>query len=54
MAEIQGDPRLVVCPNCNAQPGKACTQPDDDGRHAVNWFHLAREAVARVEIRAGQ
>lgn len=52
MAETQGDPRLVGCTNCNAKPGEPCTQPDDNGRHNVSWFHLAREASARVEVRA--
>lgn len=47
MPEVQGDPRLVVCPNCNAQPGQPCTQPTDDSRRAVNWYHLAREGAAR-------
>lgn len=47
MAEIQGDPRLVACPNCNAQPGYPCTQPTDDARTPVSWFHLAREGAAR-------
>ena len=34
-----------VCPNCNAQPGRKCTQPTDSGRKEVSWFHLARERV---------
>lgn len=38
-------PRDVVCPNCNAQPGKACTQPTNTARSRVNWYHLARERV---------
>lgn len=40
-------PRDVVCPNCNSQPGKACTQPTDTGRSPVAWFHYARESVLR-------
>lgn len=40
-------PARVVCPNCNAQIGKACTRPTDTGRMPVAWFHLSREAEAQ-------
>lgn len=40
-------PLLVACPNCQAQPGKPCTQPTDTGRRDVRWFHLAREDAAQ-------
>ncbi|WNM68805.1 hypothetical protein SEA_SOOS_75 [Gordonia phage Soos] len=36
------DVASVVCPNCNAQPTKPCTQPTDTGRKNVSWFHHAR------------
>lgn len=49
MAEAHGDPRLVTCPICNAQPGAPCTEPNHRGRYPVRWFHLAREAAARKE-----
>lgn len=42
----------VVCSNCNAQPGKMCTQPTDTGRKAVPWVHVARADLIR-EIRMG-
>lgn len=32
----------VVCPNCNAQVNRPCTQPTDAGRKSVHWFHYAR------------
>ena len=40
-ASVQS-PQNVVCPNCNAQPGEPCTQPDNFGRHPVKSFHYAR------------
>lgn len=42
-------PRNVVCPNCNAQIDKPCTQPTDDGRRIVRWYHFAREEAAEQE-----
>lgn len=41
--------QTVVCPNCNAQPNKPCTQPTDDGRVAVSWVHLARTSYYEKE-----
>lgn len=41
MADLTRD---VVCPGCNAQPGKPCTQPTDTGRRPVTWMHLTRYA----------
>lgn len=32
----------IVCPNCNALPGKKCTTPTDNGRKEVNWIHYSR------------
>lgn len=37
--------QTVVCPNCNAQPDRPCTQPTDTGRTNVSWVHLARESA---------
>ena len=37
--------RAVVCPACNAQPGKACTQPTDRARRPVRWTHFARQRL---------
>lgn len=34
----------VICSNCKSMPNKSCTQPTDNGRRAVQWVHLAREA----------
>jgi hypothetical protein len=39
----------MVCPACNAQPRKPCTQPTNTGRVAVRWYHLSRvEALAEL------
>lgn len=35
-------PRDVVCPTCNAQIGKPCTYPTNDGRADARWYHLYR------------
>jgi hypothetical protein len=35
-------PIEIVCPACNAQVGYPCTQPTDQIRRPVTWFHLAR------------
>lgn len=40
---------LVGCPNCMSPIGFPCSQPTDDGRRPVAWFHLAREALAEKE-----
>lgn len=37
--------RSVICPACNAQPGRPCTQPTNTGRREVSWVHDAREAA---------
>ena len=37
--------QTMWCDNCNAQPGKPCTQPADNGRKPVAWVHLARTAA---------
>lgn len=42
-------PRDITCPACNAQPGHPCTQPTDNDRRTVTWFHFAREAAATKE-----
>jgi hypothetical protein len=41
-------PLAVACPNCNAQPGEPCTQPDDRGRHPVQSIHFARALALEV------
>lgn len=41
------DPLDVECPACQSRPGALCTLPDDNGRHPVKTFHLAREEAAR-------
>lgn len=41
------NPKDVVCPACNAQPGMNCTNATPDGRRAVLWLHFSREGVAR-------
>jgi len=33
----------IICPVCNAMPGRACTQPTDTSRKPVPWVHLPRE-----------
>lgn len=40
---IAGGALYRVCPNCNAMPGEPCTQPTNESRRAVRWFHFARE-----------
>jgi hypothetical protein len=35
----------MFCPNCQAKPGEACTQPTEFSRKAVTWFHAARVAA---------
>jgi hypothetical protein len=41
--------RDMVCPACNAQPGKPCTQSTNNNRVPVRWYHLARiEALAEL------
>lgn len=40
--DSQKESLLVVCPNCNAQPGQPCTQPTETGRRNVQWIHYAR------------
>lgn len=44
----QDDKRALfeVCPACNAQPGKPCTQPTDNSRTNVSWLHYARTTLA--------
>lgn len=32
----------VQCPNCNALPGDPCTQPTENARKPVPWYHSAR------------
>jgi hypothetical protein len=39
----------VTCPNCQAQPGRRCSQPTDTGRRDVAWVHLAREDAYRAD-----
>lgn len=39
---LVGTPSEVVCPACNAQPGAPCTQPTNNGRVDVSWFHNPR------------
>lgn len=40
------EPIDVVCPACNARPGKPCTAPTDTSRRPVGWMHASRtEAV---------
>jgi hypothetical protein len=36
-------PIEIECPACQAKPGEPCTQPNDNGRKPVRWFHLSRE-----------
>lgn len=36
-------PMAIVCTTCNAGPGKSCSQPTENGRRTVAWFHAARE-----------
>lgn len=36
----------IDCPACLVSAGERCTAPSDNGRREVNWFHLARIAVA--------
>jgi hypothetical protein len=43
---MTNDPRRYVCPACNAQAGKPCSQPTDDSRKTVCWYHVSREAEA--------
>lgn len=45
-------PRSVTCPACQSPPGKACTQPTNDSRVAVSWFHLSRESAAQLDMPA--
>jgi hypothetical protein len=42
-------PITVTCPNCQAKPGRPCTQPTNLGRHPVSWFHTAREDAVKDE-----
>jgi hypothetical protein len=35
-------PRDRVCPTCNAQPGEPCTQPTNNSRRPVRWYHFKR------------
>lgn len=46
--------QTVVCPNCNAQPDKPCTQPTDTGRSNVSWVHLARESEYMKQREGGE
>lgn len=39
----------MFCRNCQAWPGEKCTQPTNDGRAKVEWFHLSRESDAILE-----
>lgn len=32
----------VWCPNCQAKPGDPCTQPTDNDRRPVPWYHHSR------------
>jgi hypothetical protein len=42
-AVVLTGPIARVCPACQAQPGKPCTQPTENSRRPVTWFHLMRE-----------
>lgn len=48
MPEQKLNPITVTCPNCQSPPGEFCTQPTENGRRTVKWFHLARDF--RVEF----
>jgi hypothetical protein len=37
---------MVVCPACNAQPGRPCTAPTINSRRDVKYFHNSREVIA--------
>lgn len=41
----------VVCPNCNAQAGKACTMPTDNGRRFIRSLHWARIDASNEQAR---
>lgn len=32
----------VWCPNCQSKAGDPCTQPTENGRKNVPWYHHAR------------
>ena len=46
---VKKDPRDFPCSNCQAKPGEWCTQPNDNGRFKVYWFHYARMVTAHEE-----
>lgn len=41
------EPIDVVCPACNARPGKPCTAPTDTSRRPVGWMHASRTEAVR-------
>lgn len=41
----------VGCSNCQSPAGHPCSQPTDNGRRDVTWFHSAREARAEREAK---
>ena len=38
--------QTVVCPNCNAQPDRPCTQPTDTGRTPVAFAPTTARATS--------
>lgn len=45
--KIGVDPINILCQNCNSGAGDRCTQPTNESRRPVPWFHLKREDDAR-------
>lgn len=35
-------PLSLKCPACQSPAGNPCTQPTEDGRRNVQWFHESR------------
>jgi hypothetical protein len=38
----------VKCPACQSHAGERCTQPTDNDRRPVMWYHTARVDLAQA------